>query len=122
MFFPRYRSVRPRNLFAWTERVEVNRKPSSETMSCGSTGGVWIRTVFVSGTHGRYEELLDLLHRSPHLDLGSGLRVLHRDQDVEVFVEVLPVWLASVLLLLRERGEKRAMSDERSQAVPARMR
>lgn len=76
----------PGNLFAWTVRVEVNRKASSVTTSCAATGSVRIRTVSTSGTHGRYEELLDLLHRSPHLDLGSGLRVLHRDQDVEVFV------------------------------------
>lgn len=59
--------------------------------NCGAIGGTLARTFglgtgFVSGTHGRYEELLDLLHRSPHLDLRPGLRVLHRDQDVEVFV------------------------------------
>lgn len=74
-----------RNLFPWTECEEVNRKRSDGMLSRGATCGVRIRGGLVV-THGRYEQLLDLLHRSPHLDLGSGLRVLHRDQDVEVFV------------------------------------
>lgn len=37
-------------------------------------------------THGRYEQLLDLIHCSPHLDLGSGLCVFYCEQDVKVLV------------------------------------
>lgn len=37
-------------------------------------------------THSGYEELLDLLHRSPHLDFSSGLCVFHCDQDMKVFI------------------------------------
>lgn len=62
---------------------------------------------FKKATDRRHQELLHLLHGSPHLDLGSRLRVLHCDENVQVLVQVLPVWLPSVLLLLkwRRRGE-----------------
>lgn len=58
------------------------------------------------GTHRRDQELLHLLHGSPHLDLGPRLRVLHRDENVQVLVQVLPVRLPSVLLLLKRRGKE----------------
>lgn len=54
-----------------------------------------------SGTHGGHEKFLDLVDGSLELDLGTVVRVLHRDQDVEVLAEVLPVGLPSVHLLLK---------------------
>lgn len=56
-------------------------------------------------THRWNQQLVDLLHGSLEFDLGSVLSVLHRDEDVEVLVQMLPVGLPSILLLLeRERG------------------
>ncbi len=48
------------------------------------------------------EKFLDLLHSSLHLELGPVLAVLHRDEHVQLVVQVLPVRLAAILLLLIE--------------------
>lgn len=55
-------------------------------------------------THGRHEQLVNLLHCTLELDLSPVLGVLHRDEHMEVLVQMLPVGFASVLFLLdRER-------------------
>ena len=46
------------------------------------------------------EQLLDLLYGPLQLHIGSVLRILHSDEDVQLIVEVLPVGLAAVLVLL----------------------
>lgn len=63
----------------------------------------------MSDTHSGYEEFLDLVDGPLELDLGTVVRVLHCDQDVEVLVEVLPVGLTPVHLLLKHTkiGEKK---------------
>lgn len=52
-------------------------------------------------THSGHEKFLDLVDGSLEFDLGPVVCVLHCDQDVEVFAEVLPVGLPSVHLLLK---------------------
>lgn len=56
-------------------------------------------------THSRHQQLLDLVDGPLQFDLGPVVRVLHRDQDVEVLAEVLPVGLPPVHLLLGRGGE-----------------
>lgn len=65
----------------------------------------------MSDTHSGYEEFLDLVDGPLELDLGTVVRVLHCDQDVEVLVEVLPVGLTPVHLLLKHTkiGEKKRL-------------
>lgn len=72
------------------------------------------------GTDRRHQELLHFLHGSSHLDLGPRLRVLHRDENVQVLVQVLPVGLPSVLLLLKRGGGDRDVTKACS--VTARFR
>lgn len=64
-----------------------------------------------SDTHSGHEKFLDLVDGPLEFDLGPVVCVLHRDQDVEVLAEVLPVGLPSVHLLLKqthkEKGEKK---------------
>lgn len=52
-------------------------------------------------TYGRNEQLLDLVDGPLELHFGPVLRVLDRDEHVQLVVQVLPVGLAAVLLLLR---------------------
>jgi len=47
-----------------------------------------------------YKELLDLIDGTSQFQLGSVLRVIHRDQHVQLFVQMLPVRLTSVLFFL----------------------
>lgn len=56
---------------------------------------------FRTDTHSGHEKFLDLVDGPLEFDLGPVVRVLHRDQDVEVLTEVLPVGLPSVHLLLK---------------------
>ncbi len=46
------------------------------------------------------EKFLDLLDGSLHLELGPVLAVLHRNEHVQLVVQVLPVRLTAILLLL----------------------
>lgn len=70
-------------------------------------------------THSRYQQFLDLVDGPLELDLGPVVRVLHRDQDVEVLAEVLPVGLPSVHLLLEtKRPEKRGLFEMHRLASP----
>ncbi len=46
------------------------------------------------------EKFLDLLDGPLHLELGPVLAILHRDEHVQLVVQVLPVRLTAVLLLL----------------------
>lgn len=55
-------------------------------------------------THSGHQELLDLVDGPLQFDLGPVVRVLHRDQDVEVLAEVLPVGLPPVHLLLQNKS------------------
>jgi hypothetical protein len=48
------------------------------------------------------EKFLDLLDGPLHLELGPVLAVLHRDEHVQLVVQVLPVRLTAILLLLIE--------------------
>lgn len=55
LFFLPVSQRAPGNLFAWTVRVEVNRKPGGVTASCGATGaafglGRFPRRVLTAGT------------------------------------------------------------------------
>ena len=51
------------------------------------------------------EELLDLLHSPLQLHAGPVLGVLHRNQHVELVVQVLPVRLAAIQVLLCRVGD-----------------
>lgn len=53
------------------------------------------------GTHSRHEQLGDFIYSSFEFDVGSVLGVFHRDEDMKVLVQVLPVWLPSVLVFLQ---------------------
>lgn len=55
-------------------------------------------------THSGHQQLLDLVDGPLQFDLGPVVRVLHRDQDVEVLAEVLPVGLPPVHLLLQNKS------------------
>ena len=52
-------------------------------------------------THSRHQQLVDFLHGSLKFELSSILSVFHRDENVKLLVQVLPVWLPSILLLLQ---------------------
>jgi hypothetical protein len=62
------------------------------------------------GQHGKTmkthhsEKFLDLLDGPLHLELGPVLAVLHRDEHVQLVVQVLPVRLTAILFLLPQRG------------------
>lgn len=60
-------------------------------------------TGLARGTHSRHQQLLDLVDGPLEFDLGPVVRVLHRDQDVEVLAQVLPVGLPPVHLLLEDK-------------------
>lgn len=75
----------PRSIYGSKQDADGGREAALPYVP-SFTRGVWTEVVGAAGTHRGYEELLDLLHRSPHLDLRSGLRIFHCDQDVKVFV------------------------------------
>lgn len=60
-------------------------------------------------THRRDKQFLDLLHGSLEFDLSAVLRVFHSDEDMQVFVQVFPVGLSSVLLFLFKSKEKNCL-------------
>ena len=49
------------------------------------------------------EQLLDFVHCSLQLQCCSVLWVFHRDQDMQLIIQMLPIRFASVLLFLRTR-------------------
>lgn len=63
-------------------------------------------------THSRHQQLVDLVHSSFQFDLRSVLSVLHRDEDMKVFVQVLPVRLPPVLLLLHTKVTELTCSSQ----------
>ena len=59
-------------------------------------------------THSGHQQLVDFINGSFQFDLSSILRIFHRDEDVKILVQVLPVRLPSVLLLLHRQTDRQA--------------
>lgn len=63
----------------------------------------------LESTHHGNQEFLHLLNSSLHLHGGSVFGVLHCDQNMQLIVQMLPVWLSSIQLLLQRNKRQQVL-------------